>query len=100
MQCAWRNGYASAAHNATAFADMRCCCNAALSTATPLRATVSVSNTTQLPEGAPQPLLQGQTQASALPNGTISIADLSLIAVHGVYNVSVTLPDYPQVKHM
>ena len=63
-----------------------------------MRAIVSVSNTSVLPAGVDQPLLQGQTQASALPNGTISIADLSLVAAPGSYNVSVTLPDYPQVR--
>ena len=47
-----------------------------------------------------QPLLQGQTQASALPNGTISIADLSLVAVPGTYNISATLPEYPQVSNL
>ena len=49
--------------------------------------------------GVKLPQLQGQTQASALPNGTISITDLSLVAVPGPYNVSATLPDYPQVVH-
>lgn len=60
---------------------------------------VMVSNTTAMPAGASAPLLQGQTQAYAQSNGTISIADLSLVAVPGIYNVSVTLPDYPQVGH-
>lgn len=74
------------------------CDNAALSTTTPLRAVLSVSNTSWLPDGAPSPLLQGQTQASAFHNGTISIADLSLVAVPGTYQVTVTLPSYQQVR--
>ena len=74
-----------------------CVCVAALSTTSPLRALVSVSNTTMLPPGMAQPVLQGQTQASAMKNGTISIADLSLLAKPGIYSISVVLPDYPQV---
>ena len=73
---------------------------AALSTSSPLRALVSVANTTSLPLGVGPPLLQGQTQASASDNGTISIADLSLVAIPGIYNVSVVLPDYPQVQRV
>lgn len=71
---------------------------AALSLDSPLRAIVSTTSMTGLPPGVVAPLLQGQTQASAEHNGTISIADLSLVAVPGLYNVSVTLPDYPDVS--
>lgn len=51
-----------------------------------------------LEPGLPEPQLQGQTQATAQPNGTISIFELSLLARPGTYNVSVTLPDYPLVS--
>ena len=51
-----------------------------------------------LDPGQPDPQLQGQTQATAQPNGIISISELSLIARPGTYNVSVTLPDYPLVS--
>ena len=73
---------------------------AELSSASPLRATVGVASLLPLPPGVQQPLLQGQTQASALPNGTISISDLSLVAVPGDYNVSITLPDFDQVSRV
>ena len=56
-----------------------------------------MTNMSLLLPGVPQPSLQGQTQASALHDGTISIADLSLMAVPGTYNVSASLPDFPQV---
>ena len=46
----------------------------------------------------PEPQLQGQTQATAQPNGIISISELSLVARPGIYNVSVMLPDYPSVS--
>ena len=46
----------------------------------------------------PAPLLQGQTQETALQNGTINISDLSLLARPGSYTVTVTLPDYPLVS--
>lgn len=48
--------------------------------------------------GQPYPQLQGQTQLTAQPNGTISTSELSLLAEPGTYNVSVTLPDYPLVS--
>ena len=51
-----------------------------------------------LEPGLPEPQLQGQTQATAQPNGTISISELSLLARPGTYNVSVTLPGYPLVS--
>lgn len=51
-----------------------------------------------LEPGQPNPQLQGQTQATAQPNGTISISELSLLARLGTYNVTVTLPDYPLVS--
>ena len=95
-----RGGHTYSRHVAptsTPVSQRECVCFAALSVSTPLRATLSVANMTMLlPEV--EPLLQGQTQASALPNGTISIADLSLVAVPGTYNISATLPDYPQVR--
>ena len=72
--------------------------HAELSSGSPLRATVGVTSLLPLPPGVQGPLLQGQNQASAFPNGTISINDLSLIAVPGDYNVSVTLPDFDQVS--
>lgn len=70
-------------------------CHAALSLSSPLRAMVAAS---ALDPGQPEPQLQGQTQATAQPNGTISISELSLLARPGAYKVSVTLPDYPVVS--
>lgn len=70
-------------------------CDAELSDVSPLRVSVSVTNTTVV---ASQPRLQGQLQADAQQNGTFDITDLSLVALPGVYNVSVSLPDYPQVN--
>lgn len=68
---------------------------AALSLSLPLRAVVGAS---ALEPGQPNPQLQGQTQATAQPDGAISISELSLLAKPGSYNVSVTLPDYPLVS--
>ena len=59
-----------------------------------------MANMSMLLPGVDQPLLQGQTQASALPDGNISIADLSLVAVPGTYNISATLPEYLQVGNL
>lgn len=70
-------------------------CRAALSVSSPLRAMVGAS---ALDPGQPAPLLQGQTQETALRNGTINISELSLLARPGNYTVSVTLPDYPLVS--
>ena len=76
------------------------CCLAALSVLTPLRAVLSVANTSALPPNLPQPELQGQTQAEAHLTGTISIADVSLLAVPGNYNVSAILPDHMEVTFL
>ena len=43
------------------------------------------------------PLLQGQTQASADASGAINMSDLVLTAAPSLYNLSVSLPDWPQV---
>ena len=100
MQLAYHSFYNSLKQTVLACISLTLCLcvyAAALSTVSPLRALVSVSNTTMLASGIARPVLQGQTQASAMSNGTINIADLSLLAVPGIYNVSVLLPDYPQV---
>lgn len=70
-------------------------CHAALSVSWPLRAMVEAS---AVDPRQPAPLLQGQTQETALQNGTIVISDLSLLARPGSYIVTVTLPDYPLVS--
>ena len=44
-----------------------------------------------LPPGAPEPVLQGQTQASANASGFMNIEDMTLTAVPGNYNLSVSM---------
>lgn len=41
--------------------------------------------------------LQGQTQAFADDCGTITFTGLTLVALPGLYNISVVLPDEPKV---
>lgn len=42
--------------------------------------------------------LQGQTQAFADDCGTIRFTGLTLVALPGLYNISVVLPDEPKVR--
>lgn len=62
-----------------------------------LRAMVQVTSVLPLAPQSMAPLLQGQTQVNADPVGVINITDMSLLAVPGKYNLTVTLPDFPQV---
>ena len=52
---------------------------------------------TPLPSGMAEPVLQGQSQADADPVGVMNIEDLVLMAAPHTYNLSVSLPDWPEV---
>ena len=45
-----------------------------------------------------QPVLQGATQGTADSNGYIRIPNVVLLATAGVYNLSLTLQGYPEVR--
>ena len=54
----------------------------------PLQVMAEILPVSVLPAGAPEPLLQGQTQASANASGFMNIQDMTLTAVPGIYNLS------------
>jgi len=62
-----------------------------------LRASVSVATATDNNSSGngSDPLLYGQTEAYADPFGVITITDMMLRAVPGLYTLMVSLPDYP-----
>lgn len=74
-------------------ADVDCVCSTES-----LRVLVNVSLTnSQTPPNGP-PILQGQTQALMDTYGFVNITSLSLSAEPGTYNLTVSLPDYPEVR--
>lgn len=87
--------------------DSSCHCHTALSIEAPLRAAVNCNGSMScamiahdghfVDRGGQDGILQGQTQAFADVCGTISFTDLTLVALPGLYNISVVLPGQPQV---
>ena len=63
-----------------------------------LRAVVAVLPTVPLPSGVADPVLQGQSQANADNFGIMTVEDLVLMAAPHTYNLSVSLPDWPEVS--